>query len=87
MTTNGNERLFSSTSTVSGMSCGHCVSSVMEEVQALPGVRQVRVDLASGGLSVVSDRPIGPVALRDAVSEAGFTLVSSSEPLLSAQPA
>ena len=36
------------TYTVTGMTCGHCVSSVTEEVSELPGVSDVQVDLDSG---------------------------------------
>ena len=43
---------------VSGMHCQHCVSSVTEEVSALTGVTDVRVDLASGQLIVTSDAEI-----------------------------
>ena len=46
-----------STYTVVGMTCGHCVNAVTEEVSAVPGVTAVDVDLASGGLTVTSDAP------------------------------
>ncbi|MFB9527406.1 heavy-metal-associated domain-containing protein, partial [Nonomuraea roseola] len=36
------------TYTVKGMTCGHCVSSVKEEVGEVSGVTGVEVDLASG---------------------------------------
>ena len=38
-----------STYTVVGMTCGHCVSSVTEEVSQVPGVTDVAVDLAAVG--------------------------------------
>ncbi|MGB8650085.1 MAG: cation transporter, partial [Mycobacteriales bacterium] len=38
--------------TVTGMTCGHCVTSVTEEISALAGVRDVAVDLASGRVTV-----------------------------------
>ena len=37
------------------MTCGHCVSSVTEEVIEIPGVTGVEVDLASGLVTVGSD--------------------------------
>ena len=40
---------------VSGMHCPHCVSSVTEEVSSVSGVTDVKVDLDSGQLIVVSD--------------------------------
>jgi len=58
--------------TVTGMTCGHCVSAVTEEVSGLPGVTDVRVDLASGGLTVTSDTPLDDDAVRAAVEEAGY---------------
>ena len=62
------------TYTVSGMTCGHCVSSVTEEVIELAGVTDVQVDLASGQLVVTADQPLGTDAVRTAVEEAGYTL-------------
>ena len=46
------------TYTVVGMTCGHCVSAVTEEVSSIPGVTGVDVDLASGGLTVTSDASV-----------------------------
>ncbi|HEU5037799.1 MAG TPA: heavy-metal-associated domain-containing protein [Nocardioides sp.] len=60
--------------TVTGMTCGHCVASVTEEVQAIPGVTDVQVDLASGALSITSSRTIDDDAVRAAVDEAGYQL-------------
>ena len=63
------------TYTVTGMTCGHCVSSVTEEVSELPGVTAVLVDLDSGALTVTADAPVGTEAVRAAVEEAGYQLV------------
>jgi len=63
------------TYTVQGMTCGHCVSSVTEEVSEVTGVRQVDVDLASGRLTVVSDVDVAEADIRAAVEEAGYQLV------------
>ena len=60
---------------VSGMTCGHCVSSVTEEVSELAGVSDVQVDLASGRLTVTADQPVGADEVLTAVEEAGYTLV------------
>ncbi|HEX2074622.1 MAG TPA: heavy-metal-associated domain-containing protein [Geodermatophilus sp.] len=60
------------TYTVTGMTCGHCVNAVTEEVGQLPGVTQVEVDLATGGLTVTSDDPVDDDAVRAAVEEAGY---------------
>lgn len=62
------------TYTVNGMTCGHCVSSVTEEVTALPGVTDVQVELESGRLTVTGDAARDTDAVRGAVEEAGYTL-------------
>ncbi len=62
------------TYTVTGMTCGHCVSSVAEEVRELPGVTQVEVDLTSGRLTVTSAPPLGAEQVRSAVETAGYSL-------------
>jgi copper chaperone CopZ len=58
--------------TVVGMTCGHCVNAVTEEVSVVPGVTTVDVDLASGGLTVTSTEPVDDDAVRAAVEEAGY---------------
>ena len=60
------------TYTVTGMTCGHCVSAVTEEVSQVPGVTAVDVDLATGGLTVTSEQPVDETAVRAAVEEAGY---------------
>lgn len=62
------------TYTVSGMTCGHCVASVTEEVNEIDGVRNVEVDLASGALTFDSDQPVSRDAVDSAVREAGYQL-------------
>ena len=63
-----------STYTVTGMTCGHCVSSVTEEVSAIDGVQDVQVDLESGRVTVTADAPVGADQVRAAVEEAGYSL-------------
>lgn len=60
--------------TVTGMTCGHCVASVTEEVQEIEGVTAVAVDLDSGRLSLTSEQPVSDSAVRAAVEEAGYRL-------------
>lgn len=62
---------------VTGMTCSHCASAVTEELQALPGVRSVEVDLVAGGTSdvrVTSKAPLDETAVASAVDEAGYAL-------------
>jgi copper chaperone len=63
-----------STYTISGMTCAHCVASVTEEVQEIPGVENVDVVLETGALTVTSSRSLDDEALRGAVEEAGYQL-------------
>ncbi|WP_067489797.1 heavy-metal-associated domain-containing protein [Actinomadura hibisca] len=60
------------TYTVAGMTCGHCVGSVKQEVGQVAGVTAVDVDLASGQVTVTSDGPLDDALVRDAVEEAGY---------------
>ncbi len=62
------------TFTVSGMTCAHCVASVTEEVQEIPGVENVEVVLESGALTVTSSQSLDDAAVRAAVEEAGYQL-------------
>jgi len=61
---------------VIGMHCDHCVASVTEEVSAIPGVTDVRVDLGTGGLVVTSDTDVFFSDIESAVDEAGYSLAS-----------
>jgi copper chaperone CopZ len=60
--------------TVVGMTCGHCVSAVTEEVTQVPGVTGVDVDLASGALTVTAEAAVDDGAVRAAVEEAGYAV-------------
>ena len=65
---------------VSGMTCGHCVSAVTQEISKLDGVTGVAVELVAGGTSRVSvssttEPPAAAVAA--AVDEAGYDLVGA----------
>ncbi|HSV38476.1 MAG TPA: heavy-metal-associated domain-containing protein [Nocardioidaceae bacterium] len=62
------------TYTVSGMTCGHCVASVTEEVQEIAGVTDVQVDLASGSLTLTASEPVDDASVKAAVEEAGYQL-------------
>ncbi len=61
---------------VTGMTCGHCVGAVTKEVGALDGVHDVRVDLATGDVTVTSSRPLDHADVATAVDEAGYELAS-----------
>ena len=58
----------------SGKTCGHCVTSITEEVQEIPGVTDVDVVLETGSLTVTSAEPVDDAAVKTAVEEAGYQL-------------
>ena len=66
---------------VNGMTCGHCVSAVKDELSALDGVSAVTVDLCAGGTSTVSVSSVAPLTEPQVVAtldEAGdYRLVST----------
>ena len=61
---------------VTGMTCDHCVRAVTEELERLPGVVSVDVELASGRVTVESDADLDDAAVAAAVDEAGYELAS-----------
>lgn len=68
------------TVSISGMTCGHCVDAVSEELSALDGVEKVTVDLNKGGIStatVISAGALDPEQLGEAVAEAGYLVVAN----------
>ncbi|WP_235835602.1 MULTISPECIES: heavy-metal-associated domain-containing protein [Arthrobacter] len=65
---------------VSGMTCGHCISAVSEEIESLAGVELVEVDLNPGGLSsvtITSTQELSPAEIGEAVAEAGYLVVAN----------
>jgi len=56
------------------MTCGHCVASVTEEVEEIPGVETVDVVLETGSLTVTSAEPVDDAAVKAAVADAGYQL-------------
>jgi copper chaperone CopZ len=72
--------------TATGLTCGHCVAAVSEEIATLEGVTAVSIDLVEGGESTVrvaSDLPLDPEQVRAAVDEAGYQLIGRSGESLS----
>jgi copper ion binding protein len=59
---------------VTGMTCGHCVAAVEQEVGGIAGVSDVAVDLASGSVTVTSSCPLTTDEITAAVDEAGYEL-------------
>jgi copper chaperone CopZ len=66
-----------STYTVVGMTCAHCVQAVSGELSALAGVEAVQVDLGTGAVTVTSATPLARSEIREAVDEAGYELADA----------
>lgn len=64
------------TYTVTGMTCGHCVSSVSSKVGKVAGVESVLVDLPTGHVTV-NGEGFADEQIREAVDEAGYALVDA----------
>lgn len=61
-----------------GLTCGHCVASVTEEIEALEAVTSVSIELVAGGISTATISSTGPLStseISEAVAEAGYTLI------------
>lgn len=60
---------------VPGIHCGHCESALKQELEPLPGVESVEVDLEEKLVSV-SGVELDDAALRAAIDEAGYDIAS-----------
>ena len=59
---------------VSGMTCGHCVNSVTEELSKIAGVEKVEVDLSTGKVEIKTNHEIERTKVEEAIKEAGYEL-------------
>lgn len=62
---------------ISGMTCGHCVASVTEELKEIDGVNDVEVILNATGIStatVSSSAALSEETIKNAIDEAGYTV-------------
>lgn len=67
------------TVSISGMTCGHCVNSVTEELSSIAGVENVDVELNAGGVStatISSSNELSDAEVGEAVAEAGYLVVA-----------
>lgn len=60
---------------IEGMNCGHCTSSVDKALRALPGVKEVTVDLASKTAILETESDISNETLKKTVTDLGFQVV------------
>ncbi|MDQ1429620.1 MAG: hypothetical protein QOF40_222 [Actinomycetota bacterium] len=73
--TNGRGLTNTTTYTVHGMSCGHCVAAITDEVVAVEHVTGVAVDLPAGKVTVTSDQPLDDATLTAVIAAAGYAVV------------
>lgn len=60
---------------VTGMTCGHCETSVREEVSHIPNIDGIEVSAQTGRLVVTASTPILDADVLAAVDEAGYSAV------------
>jgi len=66
---------------VEGMTCGHCVATVRQALEAVPGVKSAAVDLATGRAEVVTDPPTADrTPLEAAIEAVGYRVPGRAAP-------
>jgi copper chaperone len=60
---------------IEGMSCGHCVMALKKELSKIEGVEITNASVGRADLAV-DETKVTEQKLRDAVAEAGYSLVS-----------
>lgn len=60
---------------VKGMTCGNCVNHVTEALKGLSGVTNVDVQLEGGNVTIESASALDESLVKDAVEEAGYSVV------------
>ena len=57
------------------MSCHHCVMSVTKALTAIPGIQNLKVDLAKGEATFENTQNVPSPNIRKAVEEAGYKVI------------
>ena len=70
------EKAMTKTLTIEGMMCAHCVAHVEKALSALGGVISAKADLEDKCATVTLAAPVSDQELKDAVTEAGYEVVS-----------
>lgn len=60
---------------INGMTCGHCIMSVKKELNKIEGVSINSVRIGSAEI-VIDEAKVSENKLREAVQEAGYSIVS-----------
>ena len=75
-TTQGGTETMTKTLNIEGMMCAHCVAHVEKALSALGGVTSAKADLEKKQATVTLAAPVSDQELKDAVTEAGYEVVS-----------
>lgn len=65
---------------IEGMSCMHCVAHVKDALNELKGVKEVDVNLSAGTAIIESTENITDDQIRAAIGDAGYEVLSITEP-------
>ena len=60
---------------IKGMSCQHCVMAATKALNALDGVKDIKVDLKSGVATYEEVKAVDPKAVAEAIKKAGYEVV------------
>ena len=66
------------TLSIDGMSCSHCVRSVKQALESVPGIGTADVNLESNSAVVTHDGALSLSDLKAALEEEGFTIKDDS---------
>ena len=72
----GGTETMTKTLNIEGMMCAHCVAHVEKALSALGGVTSAKADLEKKQATVTLAAPVSDQELKDAVTEAGYEVVS-----------
>ena len=72
----GGTEAMTKTLNIEGMMCAHCVAHVEKALSALGGVTSAKADLEGKRATVTLAAPVSDQELKDAVTEAGYEVVS-----------
>lgn len=61
---------------IEGMTCQHCVMSVTKALAAIPGLRDIKVDLEKGEAIFENLGGVPKENIREAVEKAGYKVIT-----------
>ncbi|UQZ90323.1 copper-translocating P-type ATPase [Deltaproteobacteria bacterium Smac51] len=64
---------------IEGMNCGHCTGSVQKALSALPGMKDVKVDLGTKMATIENDGTVTEDQVKKTITDLGFTVTGYSQ--------